>query len=123
MKNQFAASTTELTSPSTDNLNTKKRHDPFIPINAEPLEEVRASKAYVIPWLGFAALLISAITIIGSWLILHFIDKKTVFTAKFAKPAVSSPFNTIEVGRNSRRLVMALGLAVREQRLSSHCPH
>jgi hypothetical protein len=87
--NQFNTSTTELTSPSTDDVHTKKHHQPFISLRAEPVEELKSRKSYAIPWLGLVALVISAITIIGSWLILHFIDKRTVFTEKFAKPAVS----------------------------------
>jgi hypothetical protein len=87
--NQFTTSTTELTSPSTDDLNTKKRRQPFISLRAEPVEELKSRKSYAIPWLGLVALIISATTVIGSWLILHFIDKRAVFTEKFAKPAVS----------------------------------
>lgn len=69
----------------------KPKSQPFVPFGAEPVEELKQDKiAYGIPWLGLAALFISVLTIISSWLILHFINGHAVFTNKLLKPAVST---------------------------------
>jgi hypothetical protein len=111
--NQFATSTTELTSPSTDDLSNKTRRLPFISLREEPVEELRSQTSFAIPWLGLVALAISAITIIGSWLILHFINQRTVFTGKFSKPAVSLRTTELKV-KCSSIVVMAISTTLYE---------
>lgn len=88
-KNEVAVSSvTELHQSTT--VSSKAKSQPFVPFGSEPVEELKQDKiAYGIPWLGLATLFISILTIISSWLILHFIDGHVVFTNKFLKPAVS----------------------------------
>jgi hypothetical protein len=89
-KNDITESVTEL-HPSTPEP-TKPKPQPFVPFGAEPVEELKQqdSVAYGIPWLGLIALVISILTIISSWLILHFINGRVVFTNKLLKPAAST---------------------------------
>jgi hypothetical protein len=90
VKTQFATSTTELQSSSIDGSSVRKHHRPFIALNDEPVEELKSRKDYAIPWLGLIALILSILTLIASWVILHVINGRTVFTNKLAKPAVSN---------------------------------
>jgi hypothetical protein len=87
-KNEFATSSVTELHPSTPVL-AKPKSQPFVPFGAEPVDELKQDKvAYGIPWLGLSALFISILTIISSWLILHFINGHIVFTNKLLKPAV-----------------------------------
>jgi len=89
-KNEFATSSVTELHPSTPVLK-KTKSQPFLPFGAEPVDELKQDNvAYGVPWLGLSALIISLLTILSSWLILHFINGHVVFTHKLLKPAVST---------------------------------
>jgi hypothetical protein len=110
VKTRFATSTAELQSSSIDGSSVTKHHRPFIALNDEPVEELKSRKDYAIPWLGLIALILSILTLIASWVILHVINGRTVFTNKLAKPAVSNHLQlVIRIYGLLYPLVMAVG--------------